>query len=367
MRDRVLDFVKANGPVIPTAVSKNLKIDSILAGAFLSSLISLKLMKVSDLKVGSSPLYYTEGQEKKLQDFSSNLNEKDFKTYLTLKENQVLRDSQCDALTRVSLSTLRDFAIPLNITYNGEAIKIWKWYLLKDNQLTQKITELLNIDTDSQKTNQNSDESKQEINNEPKVENKTQLSDQKAPDFKILKTQLEKTEQNNNKRIEELERLVKTIINKTTNSNLPESNVISETNDETDAKFVDQTESLPKNFKHLNSLLNQKNIKLNTDDDIYIKVNDFISKNNCQILNFKILRKSNEADFLINQNNFFGSQKYYLKFKNKKIISDSDLQITLEGGNLINLTPILISTSDLNKKGISYLNNNDGKIFFSKL
>ena len=73
----ILDFIRIKGPSLPTQIAKHIGKDSLMASVYLSELASTKKILISWLKVGASPLYYLPGQQNKLQNFSSKLNEKD--------------------------------------------------------------------------------------------------------------------------------------------------------------------------------------------------------------------------------------------------------------------------------------------------
>jgi hypothetical protein len=136
-KDKILDIVKL-GPTLPVKVAKQLGMggDTVLVGAILSTLISSGDIKVSTLKVGGSPLYYIPDQESKLEDFLSYLNPKDQKVFRMLKESKILQDSTQDSLTRVALRTIKDFAKPFEIDFQGKKVLFWRFYVFsKDDAL----------------------------------------------------------------------------------------------------------------------------------------------------------------------------------------------------------------------------------------
>ncbi len=125
-QETILDVVRRNGPLLPAQLAKAIGTDILIASAHLSYLVDNMIVLISNTKVGASPVYYIEGQQQKLQDFVSNLNAKDQKTFSLLKERKVLRDDKQDQLTRLSLRTIKDFAVPLQVTRNKEKILFWK-------------------------------------------------------------------------------------------------------------------------------------------------------------------------------------------------------------------------------------------------
>ena len=143
--DQIIRIIATKGPLIPVHVSKEITTDTTLAGAMLSQLADQKKVFVSHLKFGGSPLYYLKGQEEKLQEFSKNLNEKDRAAFELLKKEKVLQDSEQTPLTKVCLRNIKDFAVPLNVTFGEEKEIFWKWYLLHDEDARELIGEKLKI------------------------------------------------------------------------------------------------------------------------------------------------------------------------------------------------------------------------------
>ncbi len=117
-RDKILALVKIH-PVQPTFVAKVLNTDSMLASAMLGEMASKGALKISNLKIGSSPLYYLPDSAHQLQQYTHALNDKDRQAYELLKQKEVLQDTTLEPLTRVSMRALKDFAIPLEVNYNN--------------------------------------------------------------------------------------------------------------------------------------------------------------------------------------------------------------------------------------------------------
>src|SRR3989344_4641015 len=131
IKSKALALVQKNGPVLPIKICNELKITTIFAGAILSDLIGSGKVKISSAKIGSSPIYYVQGQEEKLEVLYSHLKEPEKKAYDLLKENKILEDSALTPLQRVALREIKDFAVPLNLT-TGQIF--WKFHLIEDNE-----------------------------------------------------------------------------------------------------------------------------------------------------------------------------------------------------------------------------------------
>ncbi len=144
-RDKILEIVKAKGPVLPVQISKEIGSNILMASAHLAELTASKRLKISTIKVGGSPLYYLPGQESILQKFTSNMNDKEKKAFDLLNQNRVLRDSEQEPVVRVALREIKDFAFPLNVTHNNNKEIFWKWYLTPNEEAEGIIKEKLNI------------------------------------------------------------------------------------------------------------------------------------------------------------------------------------------------------------------------------
>jgi hypothetical protein len=130
-RDEVLQLVKTRGPLIPNDLRQSLKLgDTILLGAMLSELASKGLVKISSVKIGGSPFYYDPANPAALEKVASHLNEKDKRTYDLLKEKRVLRDDEHEALIRVSLRNIKDYALPMTV----DGALYWRYYLVPESE-----------------------------------------------------------------------------------------------------------------------------------------------------------------------------------------------------------------------------------------
>ncbi len=134
-----LQIVKQIGPTLPVEISKRINTSIILASAILSELIGKGLIKVSKVKVGSSPLYYAPGQESKLEQYAQNLGEKDNRAYRLLKEKRILIDSELSPLNQVAMRSIKDFAYPIEVKFNDKTVLVWKYYLLTNEEAGDQI------------------------------------------------------------------------------------------------------------------------------------------------------------------------------------------------------------------------------------
>ena len=89
-REKIIGFIREKGPILPVEVGKFINTSILMASAYLSELSSADKVKISHVKVGSSPLYYLPGQEHLLQNFSSNLHEREKEAYALLNQKKIL-------------------------------------------------------------------------------------------------------------------------------------------------------------------------------------------------------------------------------------------------------------------------------------
>lgn len=128
VKDKIIGFLDEKGPNLPIPVAKSLNIQTMLASAVLSELISEKRIAISNLRIGNSPLYYLPGQEAKLEPFSNNLNGVEKDACNKLKENQILVDEELEPVTRVALRHAKDFAF----SFQEDSKLIWRYFLVKE-------------------------------------------------------------------------------------------------------------------------------------------------------------------------------------------------------------------------------------------
>ena len=142
-KNQVLEIVKLKGPVLPRDIVREIGGDTFITGAVLSQLVDDKIIKLSNTKIGSSPVYYLDIQKDRLQNLYSYLNTTEKKAYDVLKEKKIIRDEVAEPSLRVALRHIKDFAKPLEVNINGKKEIFWKWYLLNNIDAEQTIRTIL--------------------------------------------------------------------------------------------------------------------------------------------------------------------------------------------------------------------------------
>lgn len=130
IKNRIVSILMRRGPSIPVSIAKEIGLTILFASAFLSELASEKTVKISHMRVGSSPVYYLPGQETSLEKFSQFLKSREKDAFLMLREKRFLKDREQSPAIRVALREIRDFALPFNA--GGEVI--WRYYLVPESE-----------------------------------------------------------------------------------------------------------------------------------------------------------------------------------------------------------------------------------------
>jgi hypothetical protein len=298
LRNEILNYVSKNGPVLPVQISKQINNNIIFAGAILSELVTNKKIKLSSAKIGSSPVYYTNGQEHKLSMLYPYLKEVYKKVYDLLKEKKVLQDIAIEPWQRVALREIPDFAVMLRTKDNQI---FWRWYLISDNQAIPIIKDMLGME---------------EEKIEPKVE---------IPESESIKE-------------------------------IPEQEIKEELKIELKPEPIKETiEEKPKQKKLIK-------VKKKIED---INMNEFFSSKSIEIIDEKIIKKNKEFNYTGEISSDLGLMKIFIKYINKKRISDADLISAHNEAQLKKLALYFISPGDLTKKAKDYTKNNF--LIFEKL
>lgn len=133
LKERIMSRIRLRGPSLPIDISKEIGMDTLFGSAFLSELASEKKLRISNLKVGNSPLYFIKGQETLLERFSKHLKDKPREAYELLKEKRILRDSEQHPAIRIAIRDLKDFAFPFK--KDGELF--WRYLTVSEREIIE--------------------------------------------------------------------------------------------------------------------------------------------------------------------------------------------------------------------------------------
>ena len=319
IKSKILSFIQKNGPSIPVHISKEIRENMIFTGAVLSELISNKKLLVSNAKIGSSPVYYLAGQEYKLsQVLHSHLKDVYKKAHDLLKENIILKDSELEPWQRVALRELRDFAVMLT-THDGNIF--WKWYLTSDEAAELLIKKYLGL-----------------IPEEKTIEKQENLKEKPLEEFEKKAPEVPNINPTE-KDVEKIEEAVEKI---TGIKPLPREHKYS-------TKRV-----LQKKSREEKPVEEERQQTLPKELD-FGELSNFFKNKKITILNQKQIGKK-EFNFTGEMHSALGIMKVFVKFKDKKKISDSDF---ITAHNESGKMPLyFISHGEMTKKAEDYIRNN---------
>jgi hypothetical protein len=131
IKEDIINFLKIKGPSLPIHIAQEIKLSQLFTSAFLSELFSEKAIKMSNLRVGSSPIYFLSGQEQGLEKYSNHLKSKEKEAFSLIKEKQILKDEEQEPAIRVAIRAIKDFAIPLE----KEGELYWKYFIVDEKEV----------------------------------------------------------------------------------------------------------------------------------------------------------------------------------------------------------------------------------------
>jgi hypothetical protein len=138
--DKILTYLKENGPSHPVQVGKSIESDIFTSSAILQEMIDSKRIMRTQKKVGGSPLYYLEEQEAKARRMvEDSLSIVEKKVLGNIKKHGFVFQEELDAQSRFVMQELRDLVVALKARIgNGERI-IWKYYSVDNSTIERAI------------------------------------------------------------------------------------------------------------------------------------------------------------------------------------------------------------------------------------
>ena len=130
LKEKIISILKFKGPSIPGRIASEIQVSPLFASAFLSELLSEKRIKISNMKLGGTPIYFIPGHEYKLESFSQYLKSKEKEAFELLREKKFLADKNQEPAIRVALRSIRDFAIP----FKHEEEIFWRYFTMPENE-----------------------------------------------------------------------------------------------------------------------------------------------------------------------------------------------------------------------------------------
>lgn len=178
IKEKIISIIQSRGPTIPSTIASEIQTSILFTSAFLSELLSEKKLKLSNMKIGNSPIYLIQGQENQLEKFAIQyLKSKEKDAFLLLKEKKILKDIEQEPAIRVALRSIKDFAIPIKPSNSNEIF--WRYLTTPEEEFEKKeISEITSPQNNKPQLNsQNENENNKSVNKEEIIE----ISDKQEP------------------------------------------------------------------------------------------------------------------------------------------------------------------------------------------
>ncbi|HLD06562.1 MAG TPA: restriction endonuclease [Candidatus Nanoarchaeia archaeon] len=302
-RDKVLQIVKQRGPVLPVQISKEINTNVYFASAMLSELVSAKKIQFSHAKFGGSPFYYVPGQEEKLQQLYDQLPSKEKQAFDLLKKEQVVHDRGLDPGLRVAFRQMHDFAQPVEATVHGRTEIFWGWYLCSPDEIHQRLQQIA-----------------ERIPGPPQPEQQPAAPAPKpAPEAPAAAP-----ESSHEGLREELLQQLREEMKKELKKAAPPSD---------------------------REQLREMKRKEEDEKDAFLdRIRKYLQKKEIQVLEYQIIKRNSEADLVLSVPSSLGAAIYFCKARNKKTVTEADLQAALLAAQSRKLPSLLITTGELTKR-----------------
>lgn len=187
----ILDMIRKEGPCIPSTLANRIGIPLLLTSALFSEMKTENMLKLSNLKIGGSPLYYVEGQEAMLENFTKHLELKEREAFELLKKEEIVDEEKMEPAHRVAFRNMKDFAFPIQVkTESGDKI-FWRFHSVKPETASEKISELL------KKYEKKPEEAR---GHEGAISHKEEIKEEKKPEEKAEEKKEEKQEEKHKER-----------------------------------------------------------------------------------------------------------------------------------------------------------------------
>lgn len=170
-KEKIMGVIRLRGPSLPVHVARETGLSMLLASAILSELLSEKAIKISNLKVGGSPLYFLPGQEYLLEKFYTYLPAKEREAFMLLKQNNILQDSKLEPAIRVALRSIKDFSFPIVIKQDNREIIFWRFFAFPREEAMKEIESIFKA-REEKKEEREKEERKEEKRKDMEVREK---------------------------------------------------------------------------------------------------------------------------------------------------------------------------------------------------
>ncbi len=122
-----------------------------------------------------------------------------------------------------------------------------------------------------------------------------------------------------------------------------------------------------KKMKEVREYEKQSQEKLLQEDAFLTDITKFFEKNNINVIRTEIIKRNSDIDLIIELPTIIGRLQYYCKAKNKKKISEHDLNNAYVKAQLNRLPALVISPGELSGKAKEILSNDLKNLIFKNI
>jgi hypothetical protein len=327
IKEKILSILKFKGPLLPVNIANEMDMTMLFASAFLSELFSDKKIKMSYMKVGSSPLYFLSGQEPQLERYSNYLKSKEKDAFMLIKEKRILKDSEQEPAIRVALRSIRDFAIPLR--KNNETY--WRYFTIPESEFKEEqksIEEHEYVEPKPKVFDTKEREISEKIIKDIKIEDIENLREEKERLEKIIKEKAgEMPEEKLEKKEKSEEKLEEIIKEKPGKSEVKE-----------------EPKKVSKKTIQKKKVISKKTLQKN-NEKFFNQVKEFLSKESIEIMNIEGFGKD-EIFLRIKRE---GDEKLLIAY-NKKKIGENEIIKANKKALELNLKYFILGMGEVGKK-----------------
>ncbi len=347
IRERILSILRMKGPTLPVYISQEVGISMLFASAFLAELLSEKLIRISNMRVGNSPIYYLAGQEPQLEKFSTYLKSKEKEAFLMLQEKKFLKDSELSPAIRVALRQIKDFAFPFK---RGDEV-FWRYLTSRESEFKygiKSIEEHRYVEPKPRAFDKKEREIGEKIIKDIKIEDIEKVRKEEVEETKPLEIEEEAEEEI----VEEVEKVEEEIIEE--ESEDEKEKEIKEVKEVKEPKELKESKGSKKPKKEKSSKpkaktkptkVSKNKTSQKQDDKFFNKIKEFLSKETIEILSIESFDK-NEIHLKIRAD---GEEKLLVAYNKKKIL-ETDIIHANKKASQLSLKYVLLSMGEPSKK-----------------
>ncbi len=322
--DRIFEIVQKNGPTLPVEVASRLRIDSMLANAYLSQLAESGKVKTSKEKLGGTFLYFMPGQEDAASKRAQSLIAGVKKTLKMYQKDDVRVTPEMQQKRTAFAERLKEIE-----TKEKAAPKLEPQKNLPE-KIREHFIDMLRPSIDEIHAKEKAREERIEAE-KAEAEQAEEIKEQSKPKAPVRETQAKVEKKIAPKEIQE-----KNII-------LPFAKEL--------VKVVSEIKEEPKPELRLGK---EKLPEVPAGDFVQLALKHLSSKD-AIIASQSIKKKGKEADVVAEIPSNFGPIKMLVVIRDKKTINEADLSLAYTEGQTAKLPVLLLTNGKLTKNAQSYL------------